>query len=455
MSDSAFRQRASGRRRSAPSPEQGASTSTRSTLPSGHGGLVPSATMTSAAAPWPPARDSASLTRAARCGWSSAATRLARGAAIVARPCSRRDLPPGPAHRSSQRSPPSASASASGVGVGVGVGVGGRGCQRSAGQRDGGQLAGLVLDGGLAGGDQIGRVAGVEGEGVGGPAAGLGVGRHHLVAVRAAGEGGHGDLGARVARGQGGLELGVGRIAEGGPVGADDPPGVAAADGEVAVGVGRRVGRDDRQPGVQVSGRHPAQDGVDVAGDARADHLLGQVDRGGHGGVGPDPGGEELVRAEPEDLADRRVELVQRAVAAGREHGVVGALAAQRAVGELGREGGVAAGDVAVGQQLGQQQVRVCLAVLHRREDLVGGAARVAGPAGDVAVGRAGVAGRARPGRAGRGGGGDAGRRPRQPSPRVMAASACRPRAQSAAGMRRLPCGWTSPSRTATVPVPT
>ena len=117
------------------------------------------------------------------------------------------------------------------------------------------------------------------------------------------------------------------------------------------------------------------------------------------------------MRAEPQDLADGRVELVERAVAAGGEDGVVGALAAQRPVGELGREGGVAAGDVPLGQHLGQQQVRVGLAVLHRREDLIGGPARVAErrATSRLAVSEAGAGAARRP----RGGGGaDAGTRP-------------------------------------------
>ncbi len=185
-----------------------------------------------------------------------------------------------------------------------------------------------------------------------------------------------------------------GGAVEGVTVGGDDPPGVAVADGELAVVIGGRVGGDDLQPAVGVAGGDPAQDRVDVAGRTVARHRLDEVDRGRDGGVGADPGAEELVRAEPEHQSDRRVELVKRAVAARGEHRVVGALAAQRAVGELGREGGVATGDVAVGQQLGQQQVGVGLAALHRRQDVVGGAAGVARPAGAVALGRVG-AGRA------------------------------------------------------------
>ena len=101
-SDSALRQRASGRRRSAPRPEQGTSSSTRSNAASGQGGPVPSAVMTCRAGSRDGgARARASLTRAARCSWRSAAIR--RAPASSARPYSRRALPPGPAHMSSQQ----------------------------------------------------------------------------------------------------------------------------------------------------------------------------------------------------------------------------------------------------------------------------------------------------------------------------------------------------------------
>ena len=96
--------------------------------------------------------------------------------------------------------------------------------------------------------------------------------------------------------------------------------------------------------------------------------------------MGADAGTEQLVAAQAQDVEHRRVELVQRTVAARGEHRVVGALAAQGAVGELGRQGGVAAGELAVGEQPGQQQVGVGRAVADRREYVVGGAARVGGP---------------------------------------------------------------------------
>ena len=107
------RHRASGRRRRAPRPEHGASTSTRSKRPGGHGG--PGAVGRDHAQRRPSAPASARATRPARCGCSSAASSPA-----PARPrdaASRAALPPGPAQRSSQRSsrprpPPAPGASA-------------------------------------------------------------------------------------------------------------------------------------------------------------------------------------------------------------------------------------------------------------------------------------------------------------------------------------------------------
>ena len=86
--------------RSAPRPVQGASTSTRSNDPGGHGGRVPSArpraehAVGAGRAHGVPARRGAAAAR-----WRAARRRARRPARRAARPCR-----PGPAHRSSQRS---------------------------------------------------------------------------------------------------------------------------------------------------------------------------------------------------------------------------------------------------------------------------------------------------------------------------------------------------------------
>ena len=84
-----------------------------------------------------------------------------------------------------------------------------------------------------------------------------------------------------------------------------------------------------------------------------------------------DPGGQELMSAEPEDVAYRRVEIVP--VAAGGEDRVVGAAAAQRAVGQFGGEGRVPAGQATFPEEGGQQQVGVGVPVRDRAQHVVGG----------------------------------------------------------------------------------
>ena len=267
-----LRHRASGRRRSDPRPEHGTSARTRSNVPGGHGAWRPSAARTAGVPP--PARRRASRTRRARCGWMSEATRRAPRAA--ARPLSSRALPPGPAHRSSQSWSPLAG-------------------QADPGQGERGQLAGLVLDGRLAAGDQGRRVTAGQPEAVGRPAGALAVGPGQLVRAEdrrgrvGCGQGGaerEDYLGANVAGGEGVLGLGGGR-AERVAEGVDDPAGIAVPHRQVAGRVPGPVRRDDLDPGVQVAGGHPAQDRVDEAGRTGAADVLGQVDRGRHGGVVP------------------------------------------------------------------------------------------------------------------------------------------------------------------------
>ena len=92
------RQRASGRRRSTPRPEQGASTRTRSKVPARQGGRVPSATTvtTGVAA----RRATVAAVTAPRASEMSAATTRAGSA-----PARAVALPPGAAHMSRMRSP--------------------------------------------------------------------------------------------------------------------------------------------------------------------------------------------------------------------------------------------------------------------------------------------------------------------------------------------------------------
>lgn len=106
---------------------------------------------------------------------------------------------------------------------------------------------------------------------------------------------------------------------------------------------------------------------------------------------------QQLVGAQAQHVQQRRVDLLQRAVHAGGEDRVQAALGAQRAVEQLGGEGGVAAGDLVGAQQAGQHQVRVGVLLPHQAQPLEGdltgggGAARALGGAG-VRVAAAGAA---------------------------------------------------------------
>ena len=125
----------------------------------------------------------------------------------------------------------------------------------------------------------------------------------------------------------------------------------------VRVGLRRRghVG----EPAVEVTLGHPAQDGVGESRGCRTDLGPDQVDGGGHRGVRRHPGGEELVGAEPQRVEQRLVDLGDRSARRLGEDGVVAAPPAQRAVGELGGERGVASGQPGPPEQPGKHEVGV------------------------------------------------------------------------------------------------
>ena len=210
------------------------------------------------------------------------------------------DLPPGPAHRSSQE------AGAARMG------------QRGAGQGQGGELAGLVLDEGAALGHRRYRrgVAAMQDDAERGPARGLRrFGRalaDELLRVGQAGKGGEGDPRPDVAGGQGssGFWQAASRLlTERGAKRLDDPARVAAGRGQVADRVGGPVGGDDLEPFGLGPGADAAQHRVDEPGGAHAHHILGQVHGRGDRGVAGHPGGQQLVGAQPQYLADRRIDV--------------------------------------------------------------------------------------------------------------------------------------------------
>jgi hypothetical protein len=83
-----------------------------------------------------------------------------------------------------------------------------------------------------------------------------------------------------------------------------------------------------------------------------------------------DPGCQELMSAEPEGLAHRRVERAEVTVAADAKDGVIAALSAQRAVAELGGQRGVPPGEPALRDELRQQQVGVSVATFDCKQDV-------------------------------------------------------------------------------------
>src|SRR5690606_21151107 len=223
------------------------------------------------------------------------------------------------------------------------------------------------------------------------------------------------------------------------------------------------------QPAVEVLPGDLAQHGVDELGPPVAEHHPGQLDGRGHGGVRRDPGAEQLVRAQAQHVEHRRVHLPQRPVDAGRDHGVVGALVAQRAVHQLGGERRVPRVQLPLlarlAQQRRQDEVGIGVPLVHgpqglEGEDadgvLLGPTVRLAGPAGPTGLVAHGkkvlrvwgevrapayvvVAGR---------------RGPRGQAPTVSPAPMRTPRAQSAALIGFLPWACTHSSSTAWEPVP-
>ena len=177
-------------------------------------------------------------------------------------------------------------------------------------------------------------------------------------------------LGGRVVGQQGGFQLRVAaqRLAPG----LQDPQRVVGGQAQPLV-----TGRRQRgQPLLAVAaGGDLAQHGVDQAGGAGADDGAREVDGGVHGRVRGHAQVEELVGAQPEEVEHPRVQLGERAGRRAGEDGVQGALRAQRPVGELGGERGVALVELPLAQQLRQQQVGVGGARRDAVQHVVGGRA--------------------------------------------------------------------------------
>ena len=264
-------------------------------------------------------------TRSVRFGLTSLATRSASRSR--ARPASSPALPPGPAHRSSQRSRPEVA------------------LDRCRGEGQGDQLRPLVLHCGssLAHGRDRPRVPVVEDNGGPGQRGERGAVPQQLAHVGETRPGHERHPRRRVVRRQERVELRVhvvgGRAAvteQGLPKGADHPLGMAGPHGRC---------RQRLQAGGATSSSHAsrsrsdtAQHRVEEPGRADPVDLSGQ----GHGlvdrGVGGDPHTEQLVDPQPERVEDRTVDLRRRSLRGDLDHPVVEPAHPRCAVDQLGRE---------------------------------------------------------------------------------------------------------------------
>ena len=349
---------------------------------------------------------SALRTSRARVGTSSFATSTAPPAAASA--ASRAALPPGPAHRSSQRSPatigrarlraraascePSSCTRARPLAT-TGFADGSPPADRAPDRRDATRLADLG-DGGEAG--QRDKA----------------------------------DRGRLVVGGEQLLELALAPLErQGGAEGGDDPVRVRVLDGQplVAAEPGQRpftpfLGRRPRD-----RAQHPVREPLGRPLAGRRDERDRLVD----GGVRGDPHRQQLMDAEPERIEHLRVEPLQRAIdRRGRARGRSSRASAvcRRRARWRGRR-------------------RRARAAPRRAATAAAGSRRRRPPAPRAAPRRR-PGERAAPGRGALGG---RGRRRH----RATTVEPSRPRHQSAAGIARLPAGCTSTSSSGTEPVPT
>ena len=218
----------------------------------------------------------------------------------------------------------------------------------------------------------------------------------------------------------------------------------------VADRIGGGVRRQFGQPGRLVAAGDLAQHGVDETRSHRVEFDPGLLHGGGHRGVIGDVGAQQLVGAQPQQVEQHRVDLVHRPARRRGDDRIEQTAGAAGAVGQFGGECRVAAMDSTFGEQRGQRQVGVGVALGDRAQHVEGGAP------GRVEFG---------PRPAPRGCGTIAARIPAgrpSVSPAVALvheATRCSPsrapRNQSSAPMAFLPGGCTWPSNTGAVAVPT
>ena len=166
--------------------------------------------------------------------------------------------------------------------------------------------------------------------------------------------------------------------------GFDDPARVRLHDREMAHRVLGGVGRDLRDPVVEVALADPAQHGVDELAPGLSPDEPGELHGLADRGVGRGAEEQHLLRAEPQDVENRRLDVGQRPRAARLDHGVEEPAATQRPVRQRRRERGVAAVQPGLGEHARRGQVRVRAVEVDRPQDVVG---REPGRVGGMAVG--------------------------------------------------------------------
>ena len=189
-----------------------------------------------------------------------------------------------------------------------------------------------------------------------------------------------------VVGGQQGCQLGVDGVGRGPAVAeqrrpqrGDDPLGVAVPHRQ------RRgsptLGHHRVAPLLERALAEPAHDGVDEAAGPGAGHHLGQTHRLVGGRVRGDPHAEQLVGPQAQHVEHLRVDAVGRSAGGLDDDGVVEALPADGAEGELGGEGGIPGLEPVAAQDGGHLEVGVG-PVVDGPQQRVGGEPGGLGPAG-------------------------------------------------------------------------
>ena len=127
-----------------------------------------------------------------------------------------------------------------------------------------------------------------------------------------------------------------------------DPSRVGVHEGQVPDRVTRQRRREFGDPGRLVPAGDLAEHAVDETRTCRVEFDAGLLDGGGHRGMLLDPGSQQLVCAQPQQVEKDRVDLVRRPFRRRGDHRVEQAAGAAGAVGQFGGEGGVPADDPAL-----------------------------------------------------------------------------------------------------------